>query len=165
MFLGLEIVRYKAIPLYRLFICPADSGFRFGAWLPVCGFVFLLLLGACGASRPPVTTPGESTPHASLLVAGKTLQQIWLAALPAMTIDLNITQLDQTQGIIRGNRPQWSMGEEVLVAITALPAGEFRIDVVTTRTDTGSPPWDVVILDRIRSGLDNRGGNLRNLAQ
>lgn len=92
-----------------------------------------LLASACFYSAPE---PPKPTEYNYLLTKGLKYDDIWVAAVRAMTKSLNIEKIDQKEGIIRGKLADWGFREHLTVTIRpeASAPGSYRLDVKSTRS-------------------------------
>lgn len=111
----------------------------------------LLVLGACASSSLQVAPGGGKT----FSVTKHTYHQVWLAVLAAFTRNLNIVQMDKTQGVIVGNKAMWGRGQQVAVFIR--PPGKkakaYTVEVVSSVTDDPTTDWLIFMTSEIKDAL------------
>ncbi|CAO0820429.1 DUF3568 family protein [Desulfarculales bacterium] len=91
-----------------------------------------LLASACMRSAPEPPAPTE---RKYLLTQGIKYEDVWVAAVRAMTKSLNVQKMDQKEGFITGSLADWGFRENLTVIVKPDPsqAGAYRLDVVSTR--------------------------------
>ena len=134
--------------------------------------VILLAALALSSCLHSVSEPPKPTTRNVLLVQDIKYDDIWIAAVRAMTKSLNLKEMDQGEGVIKARLTDWGFREYVLVIIKpARPAGEgYRVEVTSTRSrSVVMRDWDEFMLQDIMKNIEkvpgHRQGNVRVVAE
>jgi hypothetical protein len=123
-----------------------------------------LLLWGCMHSAP---APPPPTVKKFIITQGIKYEDIWVATVRAMTKSLNIMEINQKRGVIKGNLSDWGFREHLTVSIkpdTSDPDA-YRLDVVSTRSrSVVMRDWGEDMLQDLKGMIDktpNRSASVR----
>ncbi|MFH1035142.1 MAG: hypothetical protein V1806_11600 [Pseudomonadota bacterium] len=117
-----------------------------------------VLLSSCLHSAPE---PPPPTSRKYILTQGVKYKDVWVAVVRGMTKSLNILEINQSEGFIKGDLADWGFREYLTVSVKPDPSAPeaFRVDVASTRSrSVVMRDWQEDMLQDLRGLLQKAPG-------